>query len=75
MNQVSELLMHDKELPMKRETGEISVRTRHRNQGAQPIYHRETGKMAKALNYESGGLPDLKYASVSLMPRVIGCTS
>ena len=36
--------MHDKELPMKRETGEISVRTRHRNQGAQPIYHREDGE-------------------------------
>ena len=67
--------MHDKELPMKRETGEISVQTRHRNQGAQPIYHREIGKMAKALNYKSGDLPDLKYASVSLMPRVIGCTS
>ena len=29
--------------------------------------------MAEAMNYKSGDLPDFKYASESLMPRVIGC--
>ena len=27
------------------------------------------------MNYKPGDLPDLKYASESLIPRVIGCTS
>ena len=39
-----------------------------------PIYHWETGKMADAMNYKPGDLPDFKYESESLMPRVIGCT-
>ena len=30
--------------------------------------------MADAMNYKPGDLPDLKYASESLIPRVIGCT-
>ena len=34
----------------------------------------ETGKMADAMNYKPGDLPDFKYVSESLMPRVIGCT-
>ena len=30
--------------------------------------------MADAMNYKPGDLPDLKYASEGLIPRVIGCT-
>ena len=59
---------------MKRETGASPVRTRHRNKGAKPIYHWETGKMVEAKIYKPGDLPDLKYVSESLIPRVIGCT-
>lgn len=43
---------------MKRETGANPVRTRHRNQGAKPIYHWETGKMADAMIFKPGDLPD-----------------
>ena len=46
---------------MKRETGANPVRTRHRNKGAKPIYHWETGKMADAMIFKPGDLPDLKY--------------
>ena len=59
---------------VKREAREIRARTRHRNKGAKPIYHWETGKMADAMIYKPGDLPDLKYVSESLIPRVIGCT-
>ena len=46
---------------MKRETGANPVRTRHRNKGAKPLYHWETGKMADAMIFQPGDLPDLKY--------------
>ena len=72
MNQVSEELK--KLVLVKRETGASPVRTRHRNKGATPIYHWETGKMADAMIYKPGDLPEFKYVSESLMPRVIGCT-
>ena len=39
-----------------------------------PRYHWETGKMADAMIYKPGDLPDVMYASESLTPRVIGCT-
>lgn len=45
-------------VPVKRETGVSPVRTRHRNKGAEPMYHWETGKMANARSFESGDLPD-----------------
>lgn len=38
------------------------------------MYHWETGKMTDAMIFKSGDLPDWKYVSESLMPRVIGCT-
>ncbi len=50
--------LKDMRTPVKRETGANPVRTRHRNEGARPIDHWETGKMAKAMISESGDLPD-----------------
>ena len=43
---------------VKRETGANPVRTRHRNLGAKPIDHWETGKMVDALINKPGDLPD-----------------
>ena len=42
---------------MKRETGAIPVRTRHRNSRATAAYHWETGKMADVLTDKPGDLP------------------
>ena len=58
---------------MKRKTGENPVRTRHRNKGAKPMYHWETGKMVDAMIFKPGDLPNLSTKRM-LKPRVTGCT-
>ena len=48
---------YEKLVLVKREIGVNPIRTRHRNKGAKPIYHWETGKMVDAKNFKSGDLP------------------
>ena len=63
MNQVSEQQML---VLVKRETGANPVRTRHRKQGAIPIYHWVTGKMVNAVICKPGDLPGFKYGKRKL---------
>ena len=44
--------------PVKRETGANPVRTRHRDREQEPQNHWETGKMADAMIFKPGDLPD-----------------
>ena len=60
---------------VKREAREIRARTRHRNKGATPIHHwkhpklhvhfADSGKMADAMIFKSGDLPE--YGTESLV--------